>query len=199
MATTSIDVGTMKLTGTDMTLPTGMEMMAVPGIPDPRSLAVADAIAIAMKTRNQTARGAPAPISALPPTVGTPFSIARPSPRVKRARPDSPDDVPAHKPRASKLSKKAAKETKGQAIKDLIESDLPAYAFNTPPKLYVKVRDPKTGGNQWVLAKTSRNTVRHETEEQTPLSPCTDAQAMLIEHDIHPLLSGHDIDLGQAT
>ena len=192
MATPLIDAGT-RSTGTDV-MATPTRRCDLAGTADPGLFAVTIAVTVTttMRTRSQTRELAP--ISAPPEATGPPFAIARPS--LKRARPASPD-APAHEPHASKDSK-MAKETRGETIKRLLPSELPAYAFNTPPKLYVKVRDRKTGGNQWVLAKTSQDTERHETEAQTPLSPCTDAEAMLIRHDIHPLLSGHDVDLGQA-
>ena len=84
----------------------------------------------------------------------------------------------------------------------MLESDLPPYAFGTPPRLHIKIHNPETGGKKWVLAKISSNPERHAGADQTscrpPLSPCTAAEAMLIQENIHPRLCGHDVDLGSA-
>ena len=83
----------------------------------------------------------------------------------------------------------------------MLGSDIPAWAYDTPTKLWVRVPDP-AGGNQYVLAKTSKNQDRHDGREPSdppPLSPCTDAEAMLINEDIHPRLCGYDTDLGHST
>ena len=88
--------------------------------------------------------------------------IARPGPGNKR--PCSPAT-----PQAS--SKRAATETKGESIKRMLSSKLPPYAFDTPPRLHIKIHNPETGGKKWVLAKISSNPERHAGADQTSCRP----------------------------